>query len=123
MRAISTHFCLIEPSLISHKLLEGKTILKVDGAEEYASAGNIIFSQKAEKGSNGRYWSQTFRAVTKDGKVMRHNGCKIYVGIFLTDGSLMIIGTAAEIPILTVTPYENAYVAEVAFETSFPNKL
>ena len=30
---------------------------------------------------------------------------------------------AAEIPILTVTPYENAYVAEVAFETSFPNKL
>lgn len=120
MNDISTHFCLIEPDMIDEKILLGPEIYKPHAAPEFQCNSKVLFDQQPEKSSAGTSWSQTFRGVTADSSVMSWNKRRAYIGIFRTDGSLLIIGSPTEVPLITVTPNVGVFVVEATFETFSP---
>lgn len=120
MNEISTHFCLIEPDMIREELLLGLEINKPHAAPEFQCNSKVIFDQQPEKSDAGTSWSQTFRGVTPDSSIMEWNGRRAYIGVFRTDGSLIIIGSPTEVPLITVTPNVGVFVAESTFETVSP---
>lgn len=123
MREISSHFCIIKPELIQKDLLIGKPIKPTADMLRYASRGKVVFSQDPETGDNGLSYRQTFRAVVKDSDVMEYNGCNMYVGVFRSDGSMFVIGSATEVPVLVVVPYENVFSVETTFDSLSPAVL
>ena len=120
MNDISTHFCLIEPDLISEQLLLGSKISKPHTSPEFQCNSKVIFDQQPEQSDSGTSWSQTFRGVSSDKRLMEWNGRRAYVGIYRTDGSLIIIGSPTEVPLITITPNVGVFVAETSFETITP---
>ncbi len=120
MNDISTHFCLIEPDMIHEDLLLGLEINKPHAVPEFQCNSKVIFDQQPEKSDAGTSWSQTFRGVTPDSSIMEWNGRRAYIGVFRTDGSLIIIGSPTEVPLITVTPNVGVFVAESTFETVSP---
>ena len=120
MNDISTHFCLIEPDLISEQLLLGSKISKPHSSPEFQCNSKVIFDQQPEQSDSGTSWSQTFRGVSTDRKLMTWNGRRAYIGIYRTDGTLIIVGSATEVPLITVTPYVGVFVVESSFETVSP---
>ena len=120
MNDISTHFCLIEPDLIKEDLLLGSEIYKPHSSPQFLCNSKVIFDQQPEKSDAGTSWSQTFRCVTSDSNIMEWNGRRAYIGVFRTDGSLIIIGSPTEVPLITVTPNIGVFVAESTFETLSP---
>ena len=120
MTDISTHFCLIEPALIRDEMLLGSEICKPHSSPEFQCNSKVIFDQQPEQSDAGTSWSQTFRGVTSDSSVMDWNNRRAYIGIFRTDGSLLIIGSPTEAPLITVTPNIGVFVAEATFETVSP---
>ncbi|MGM9763366.1 MAG: hypothetical protein ACI3ZQ_05040 [Candidatus Cryptobacteroides sp.] len=117
MIEVSSHFCLIEPEQIQERLLNGGKITPSADMSHFASRGKVLFSQEPETGDNGLSYSQTFRAVVPDEGIIDYNGRQLYVGIFRSDGSVFIIGTGTEVPLIVVTPHENVFVVETHFET------
>ena len=120
MNDISSHFCLIEPDMIREDLLLGATIYKPHSSPEFQCNSKVIFDQQPEQSNAGTSWRQTFRGVTADNSVMSWNNRRAYIGIFRTDGSLLIIGSPTEAPLITVTPNVGVFVAEASFETVSP---
>ena len=120
MTDISTHFCLIEPALIRDEMLLGSDIYKPHASPEFQCNSKVIFDQQPEQSDAGTSWSQTFRGVTADSSVMDWNNRRAYIGIFRTDGSLLIIGSPTEAPFITVSPNVGVFVAEATFETVSP---
>ena len=120
MTDISTHFCLIEPALIRDEMLLGSEIYKPHASPEFQCNSKVIFDQQPEQSDAGTSWSQTFRGVTADSSVMDWNNRRAYIGIFRTDGSLLIIGSPTEAPLITVTPNVGVFVTEASFETVSP---
>ena len=123
MNEISTHFCIIEPDIIRDALFSGADVSYTHDIVAFSSKGKILFSQDHSSDNNGLSWSQTFRAVVGDRNVMNYCGRRVYVGVFRTDGTIFVIGTATETPMLVVTPHENAYVVETNFETTTPVEI
>lgn len=120
MNDISTHFCLIEPNLIKEDLRLGSQIYKPHSSPQFQCNSKVIFDQHPEKSDAGTSWSQTFRGVTPDSSIMEWNGRRAYIGVFRTDGSLIIIGSPTEVPLITVTPNVGVFVVESTFETVNP---
>ena len=120
MNDISTHFCLIEPDMIHEQLLLGSEVTKPFSSPEFQCNSKIILDQQPQLSDAGTSWSQTFRGVTAESKVMTWNNRRAYIGIFRTDGSLLIIGSPTEAPMITVTPNVGVFVAEASFETVSP---
>lgn len=120
MNDISNQFCLIEPKLIKEDLLLGSQIDKPDSSPRFQCNSKVIFDQQPEKSDAGTSWSQTFRGVTPDSSIMEWNGRGAYIGVFRTDGSLIIIGSATEVPLITVTPHVGVFIVESSFETVSP---
>lgn len=120
MNDISTHFCLIEPNLIKEDLRLGSQIYKPHSSPQFQCNSKVIFDQHPEKSDAGTSWSQTFRGVTPDSSIMEWNGHRAYIGVFRTDGSLIIIGSPTEVPLITVTPNVGVFVVESTFETVNP---
>ena len=121
MNDISTHFCLIEPDLISEQLLFGSEIAKPSTSPVFRCNSKITFDQQSEQSDAGTSWTQTFRGVTSDSSLLDWNNRKAYIGIFRTDGSLLIIGSATEAPMITVTPNVGAFVADATFQAIRPS--
>ena len=120
MNDISTHFCLIEPDMIREQLLLGSEIHKPHTSPEFQCNSKVIFDQQPEQSDAGISWSQTFRGVTSHSSVMSWNNRRAYIGIFRTDGSLLVIGSPTEVPLITVTPNVGTFVVETSFETVNP---
>lgn len=120
MNDISNHFCFIEPELIRDHLLLGHEIYKPHISPEFRCNSKVIFDQQPEQSDAGTSWTQTFRGVTVDSSVMDWNNRRAYIGIYRTDGSLLIIGSSTETPLITVTPNVGVFVAETSFETVSP---
>lgn len=120
MRALSTHFLIIPEQLISEALKLGGKISKPVGSREFSCTSKVIFSQTSSPDESGTSYSQTFRGVTKDVSALEFNGARAYLGLIFTDGSIEVIGSAQEAPMLSVTPYEGAMVVELSFSATSP---
>jgi len=121
--SLSSHFSVIRPDLIrEHLRMQQVNFLPV-GAQEFACTGKISFDQQPESSESGVCWIQTFEAITTDKDIMRHNGTRSYVAIHMSDGSLRVIGTASEVPLICVTPKEGSYLVSVDFRTVKPMVL
>lgn len=123
MKEIASRFCIIEPEEIRQLLLSGEKVELTHTMDQYSSSGRVRFSQEPSIGDNGLSWKQSFRAVVGNSSIMKYNGRRCYIGVFRTDGSFFVIGSATEVPVLTVTPYENALVVESSFETVEPAQI
>lgn len=123
MNEIASRFCFIEPDDIRNRLMSGTKVELMSGWPQYPTSGKVSFSQEPGRGDNGISWEQSFRAVVTDRSVMKYNGRQCYVGVFRTDGSFFIIGSATEVPVMSITPYENAIVVETSFETTEPVEI
>lgn len=123
MKEIASRFCIIDPDEIRQLLLGGEKVELTHTMVQFATSGRVQFAQEPSNGDNGMSWEQSFRAVVRDPAITAYNGSRSYVGVFRTDGSFFVIGSATEIPQLVVTPYENAYVAETVFETVDPAEI
>ncbi len=118
-REISNRFCLIEPSLISSSLRMREHIFLPDESPVFISRKKLTFGQTPSKSDSGIIWSQTFQGVSSDRKLLEYNRSRMYVGFFLTDGSLKVIGTADDVPVIQVTPYEQGqFVLNVSFDST-----
>lgn len=120
MNDISTHFCLIEPDMIREDLLLGLEINKPHAVPEFQCNSKVIFDQQPQQSDAGSSWSQTFRGVTADSSVMEWNNRRAYIGIFRTDGSILVIGSPTEAPLITVTSNVGVFVAQATFESIRP---
>ena len=120
MNDISTQFCLIQPELIKDDLLMLAEIHRPADSPRCLCNSKIIFDQVLQESDSGLSWSQTFRGVSSDKDLMNWNGRRAYIGIYRTDGSLIIIGSATEVPLITVTPHVGVFVVESTFETVVP---
>lgn len=116
MRDISNHFCIIPPELLSGYLTPDECRYMPHGAIDIICSRKIILDQSLTEDSDGRRWSISMSAASMDRFLEKMNGVRAYVGVFLTDGSIRILGTPDFIPRLSVTPYAGAYAVSVAFE-------
>lgn len=123
MKEIASRFCIIDPEEIRQLLLEGAKVELTHTMAQFATSGRVQFSQEPSIGDGGISWEQRFRAVVRDPAISGYNGSCRYVGIFRTDGTFFVIGSATEVPLLTVTPYEGAHVVETEFETVEPAEI
>lgn len=124
MTEISSHFILIAPERIRQDLrLRRVTYIPVD-ADEFACTQKISVQQSCLRDDRGDVWTVSFRAVTADCSVRRHDGTRRYVGIIMSDGSVRIIGSPGEAPILSVTPSDQGMsVVETSFDSPDPLDL
>lgn len=120
MRELSNHFAIIPADLISNSLKMGESITIPAGAEEYVCPKKVIFDQTPSESAAGISYSMTFRAVTPDQNVVRHNKSRAYIALIFTDGSIEIIGTHSSAPTIITTPYQNLMVVETSFSTPDP---
>lgn len=121
MNDISNHFCLIEPDLIKDQILFDTEIRKPDSSPRFQCNSKILFDQKPKKSDSGTSWNQTFRGVTADQEVMDWNNRRAHIGIYRTDGSLLILGSSTETPLVMVTPNVGVFIVEATFETVNPS--
>lgn len=120
MNDISTQFCLIKPELIREDLLVGREIYKPHISPRFLCNSKIVFDQTSEQKDAGTSWTQTFRGVCSDKSLMDWNWFRAYIGIYRTDGSLIIMGSATEVPLITVTPHVGVFVVESSFDSVVP---
>ena len=121
--SLSSHFSVIRPDLIrEHLRMQQVNFLPV-GAQEFACTGKISFDQQPESSESGVCWIQTFEAITTDKDIMRHNGTRSYVAIHMSDGSLRVIGTASEVPLICVTPKEGRSLQTAGLEITSINDV
>ena len=117
-REISTRFCLIEPDLIRGAIRMKENLFRPEESPVFPSKGKPTFAQTSSQDDNGVTWSQRFQAVTNRRDILEYNRARMYVGLILTDGSLRVIGTADDVPVIIVTPHEQGwYVVNVNFKS------
>jgi len=101
-----------------------ENISKPATSPDFNCTQKVLFEQEASSDEGGIKYEITLRAITKDSEVMEFNGTKAYVGVYLTDGSIRVIGTADEAPELSISPAEGGvYVLSLSFETLSPIDL
>lgn len=123
MGSISSRFCIIEPSEIRGLLQAGEEVELTHTMDQYATSGRIQFTQEPSFGDDGCSWEQSFRAVVRQPSILKYNCSRHYLGIFRTDGSLFVIGSADLAPLIVVTPYEDALSVEATFGTAEPAEI
>lgn len=122
MREISNHFCFIQPD---QDLIPPRTLDSVSSAMavEFVCTRKIVFGQRPVTDSDGRRWRITMSAATTDSRIMAFDGRREFIGVVLSDGSAVVIGTPGMPPAISVTPHENAYQVSVECETLMPYDL
>lgn len=113
---ISNHFCIIPPELLAGYLTPDECRYMPHGTIDIACSRKIVIDQSLTEDSDGRRWSISMSAASMDRCLEKMDGIRAYIGVFLTDGSIRILGTPDFIPRLAVTPYAGAYAVSVAFE-------
>lgn len=123
MREISNHFVLIRDGQINASLLMGENIAVPSGSKEFLCTSRVIFDQAPVTGEPGSSWTKTFRAVTTDASVLDFDGSRAFIGVFLSDGTVKIIGDVYGTPLIRVTPHAGAYVVDSTFQTPLRTDL
>ena len=116
MRDISNHFCIIRPEFLTDCMTPDQCRYMPHGAIDIICSRKIVIDQSPTEDSDGRRWTISMSAASSDKHLDGLDGIRAYIGIFMTDGSIRILGTSDFIPRLTVTPYAGAYAVSVSFE-------
>ena len=116
MRDVSNHFCIIPPELITGYLTPDECRYMPHGAIDITCSRKIVIDQSLTEDSDGRRWSISMSAASMDRCLEKMDGIRAYIGVFMTDGSIRILGTRDFIPRMTVTPYAGAFAISVSFE-------
>ena len=116
MRDLSNHFCIIPPELLTGFLTPGECRFMPHGATDIACSRKIVIDQTPTDDSDGRRWSISMSAASKDDCLCDKDGVRAYIGVFLTDGTIRILGTPDFVPVISVTPYSGAYSVSASFE-------
>lgn len=124
MNEISNRFCLISPALAQGALLMGEAIVPDAATPRFSAAGKILFDQTPSESDNGVTWSQNFRAVTSDPRVLEFKDVRIYPAFWMTDGTLRVIGSHDIAPLVSVAPYDGGrFLVTASFQASRPLDL
>ncbi len=123
MRDISNHFCIIPPELLTGYLTPAECRYMPHGAIDITCSRKIVIDQSPTDDSDGRRWAISMSAASMDRCLNKMDGVRAYIGVFLTDGSIRILGTPDFIPRLSITPYSGAYAVSVALEDLRPLDL
>ena len=116
MRDVSNHFCIIPPELMTGYLTPDECRFMPHGATDIACSRKIVIDQSLTEDSDGRRWSISMSAASKDDCLRDKDGVRAYIGVFLTDGTIRILGTPDFVPVISVTPYSGAYSVSASFE-------
>lgn len=87
------------------------------GAIDISCTRKIVLDQSPLSDSDGSRWSISISAASMDPVLERYDGVRAYIGLFLTDGSVRILGTPGHIPLISVTPYPGTFAVSVSFES------
>lgn len=116
MRDVSNHFCIIPPELMTGYLTQDECRYMPHGAIDITCSRKIVIDQSPIEDSDGRRWSISMSAASMDRCLEKMDGIRAYIGVFMTDGSIRILGTRDFIPRMIVTPYAGAFAISVSFE-------
>lgn len=117
MRDISNHFCIIPPELLGDFMTPDSCRWMPHGAIDISCTRKIVLDQSPLSDSDGSRWSISISAASMDPVLERYDGVRAYIGLFLTDGSVRILGTPGHIPLISVTPYPGTFAVSVSFES------
>ena len=123
MKDISYTFILVPPTA-QDAFAQSGTVSQIEASGEvFKCVNKIDFSQEPSVSDSGTAWNQTFRGVTVDDTARKWNGRRAGIAIVNSDGSITKVGSADELPVLTVTPYYGAFVVSASFDTAIPAEL
>lgn len=123
MKEISNRFCIIPPELLTDCLTPQSCRYVPHGAVHIMCSRKIVLDQSPASDTDGHRWSVSMSAASTDSRLAELDGKMAYIGIFLSDGSVRILGTPDFIPKLEVTPYSGAFAISVSYDSLKPVDL
>lgn len=115
-RDLSNHFCIIPPECLAGFMTPEDCRYMPHGSMEIICTRKIVLDQSPVSDSDGNRWSISMSAATSDATVQKFDGCRVYVGVFLTDGTIRVLAAPGYIPKITVAPYPGTFSVSVNFE-------
>lgn len=120
MKDFSSHFCIILPELLADMISPELCHYPPHGSIDIPCIRKVGLEQSPVNDENGYRWSISFSAITKDAFTAGFDGMTAYIGVFISDGTVRIIGRKDRQPVISVTPYAGVYAVTAEFETLKP---
>ena len=120
MKDFSSHFCIILPELLADMISPELCLYPPHGSIDIPCIRKVSLEQSPVNDENGYRWSISFSAITKEAAAVEFDGRKAYIGVFISDGTVRIIGRKDRQPVISVTPYAGAYSVSAEFEALKP---
>lgn len=120
MKDFSSHFCIILPELLADMISPELCLYPPHGSIDIPCIRKVSLEQSPVNDENGYRWSMTFSAITKEASAGDYDGMRAYIGIFISDGTVRIIGRKDRQPVISVTPYAGVYAVSAEFEALKP---
>ncbi|MBR4089619.1 MAG: hypothetical protein IKK28_01930 [Mogibacterium sp.] len=119
----SNRFHIFSPELLQNTLAFGSSPYVPEGADEAAALRPIVFSQEPQDDDDGTFWKMNFSASVADRSLMKYNKTRAYIVFHMNDGSIRLLGTPQEAPLITITPHAGALSISATFESAEPVTL
>ena len=117
MKEISNRFALVQHEDIKETFLQDLKPYIPEVSPEFNCLSRVTFAQSVKEGQT-RVWEQTFQAVTSDPRIAEYDGKRFVIGILLSDGSCILIGSPDQAPMLTVVPHGVSWEISARFLSS-----
>lgn len=116
----SNRFHIIPRTLLQDHLQFGALPYAPEGSLDLSANSPVSFSQSPESSEHGVSWRQDFSAVVDDRRAVGFSGVRAYIAFAMTDGTLRLIGSAQEAPLITVTPHAGGQRVSASFLSPEP---
>lgn len=116
MKDFSSHFCIIFPELLADMISPELCLYPPHGSIDIPCIRKVSLEQSPVNDENGYRWSMTFSAITKEAAAADYDGMQAYIGVFISDGTVRVIGRKDHQPVISVTPYAGVYAVAAEFE-------
>lgn len=116
----STRFYIFSPELIQDSLAFRSSPYVPEGADEVRAHRVIILSQEPQTDDHGTFWKTHFSASVSDPQLMKYNKTRAYIVFHMNDGTIRLLGTAHEAPLVIVTPHAGALSLSATFDAADP---
>lgn len=119
----SNRFHIVRPELLQEYLAFGSSPFVPEDADEYCASRPVVFSQEPQTDDHGTFWKMNFSATVTDCSVMKYNKVRAYIIFHMSDGTIRLLGTAHEAPLVTITPHAGAFSVSAIFDSPTPVSL
>ena len=120
MKDFSSHFCIILPELLAAIISPELCLYPPHGSIDIPCIRKVSLEQTPVNDENGYRWSVSFSGITRESVAADFDGMTAYLGVFISDGTVRIIGRKDRQPVISVTPYAGVYAVTAEFETLKP---